>query len=137
MNISIIEDGFLKEVGLDSLPEEQKQSFFNHLQEELEVRVGEKLSEGFSENQALEYERIIDGNQLAIKSFLDSSPGYEKDSLYATLAQETDLKEDSAELLKTFVNMKWLAQNCPNYQEIVNGVLDTLKQEIKENGTKF
>lgn len=35
---------FLAEMGLAAMPEEQKQDFLAYVQEELEVRIGEKIS---------------------------------------------------------------------------------------------
>ena len=41
-----LDDKFLEEVGLGSLPADQKQAFLAHLREQLELRVGTQLSEG-------------------------------------------------------------------------------------------
>ena len=44
-----LDDKFLEEVGLGSLPADQKQAFLAHLREQLELRVGTQLSEGLSD----------------------------------------------------------------------------------------
>ena len=40
-----LDDNFLKELGLDQLPDEQKKPFLQHIYSELELRVGERLSQ--------------------------------------------------------------------------------------------
>ena len=46
-----LNEEFLKELGLDQLPEEQRKPFLQHIYSELELRVGERLSQGMSEAQ--------------------------------------------------------------------------------------
>ena len=41
-----LDDKFLQDVGLGSLPDDQKKMFLDHFREQLELRVGTKLSEG-------------------------------------------------------------------------------------------
>ena len=41
-----LDDKFLEEVGLGSLPDDQKKLFLDHFREQLELRVGLQLSEG-------------------------------------------------------------------------------------------
>lgn len=61
-----IDDNFLKEVGLSVMPEEQKKAFLDYVEEELEVRVGRKISEGMSDEEMLEFEAMSDdGSVLA------------------------------------------------------------------------
>ena len=55
-----LDDQFLKDIGLDGLPEEQKKPFLQHIYSELELRVGTRLSDGLSDTQLEEFEKIID-----------------------------------------------------------------------------
>lgn len=57
-----LNDDFLQSVGLGDMPEDQKQLFLQHLYEELELRVGTRLSEGMSEQKLQEFEDFIDAN---------------------------------------------------------------------------
>ena len=54
-----LDDKFLEEIGLNSLPEEQKKPFLQHIYDELELRVGTKLSDGMTDEQLEEFESII------------------------------------------------------------------------------
>lgn len=56
-----LDDQFLVSVGLSDMPEEQKGPFLEHLLEELELRVGTRLSEGMSDDKLTEFEKLIEG----------------------------------------------------------------------------
>lgn len=50
------DETFLKEVGLSAMGETEKQAFLEYVQEELEVRIGEEIAEGMSEEKMKEFE---------------------------------------------------------------------------------
>ena len=54
------DEQFLQEMGLSAMPEEQKQQFLAYIQEELEVRIGERISRGLSETKLNEFDMITD-----------------------------------------------------------------------------
>lgn len=54
------DDNFLQEMGLSAMPEDQKQAFLKYVQEELEVRIGERISKGLTEVQLNEFDLITD-----------------------------------------------------------------------------
>ena len=54
------DERFLQEMGLSAMPEEEKQKFLDYLQEELEVRIGERISRGLTEVQLNEFDMITD-----------------------------------------------------------------------------
>ena len=51
---------FLQEMGLSAMPEDQKQKFLDYVQEELEIRIGERISKGLTETQLNEFDMITD-----------------------------------------------------------------------------
>lgn len=59
------DESFLKEMGLSAMPESQKQEFLNFVQEELEVRIGERISRGLTEVQLNEFDMITDPGEAA------------------------------------------------------------------------
>ena len=59
------DDKFLQEMGLSAMPEQQKQDFLNYVQEELEVRIGERISKGLTEAQLNEFDAITDQAEAA------------------------------------------------------------------------
>ena len=59
------DEKFLQEMGLASMPEDQKQKFLEFVQEELEVRIGERISKGLTEAQLNEFDMITDQVEAA------------------------------------------------------------------------
>jgi hypothetical protein len=59
------DEKFLQEMGLASMPEEQKQAFLDYIQEELEERIGERISRGLTETQLNEFDMISDPLEAA------------------------------------------------------------------------
>ena len=59
------DEKFLQEMGLQAMPEDQKQKFLDYVQEELEVRIGERISKGLTETQLNEFDMITDPAEAA------------------------------------------------------------------------
>ncbi|MBR2998439.1 hypothetical protein IKF34_01525 [Candidatus Saccharibacteria bacterium] len=59
------DDKFLQEMGLSAMPEQEKQAFLDYVQEELEVRIGERISKGLTEVQLNEFDMITDPAEAA------------------------------------------------------------------------
>ena len=55
-----LDEQFLHEMGLSAMPEDQKQKFLDYIQEELEVRIGERISRGLTQEQLNEFDMITD-----------------------------------------------------------------------------
>ena len=69
------DEKFLQEMGLSAMPEEEKQRFLDYIQEELEVRIGERISRGLTEVQLNEFDMITDTNE-ARKGLEKNRPDY-------------------------------------------------------------
>ena len=59
------DENFIKEMGLSAMPEDKKQDFLNYVQEELEVRIGERISKGLTEEQLQEFDSLIGTEEAA------------------------------------------------------------------------
>lgn len=59
------DEKFLQEMGLQAMPEDQKQKFLDYVQEELEVRIGERISKGLTKEQLDEFDMINDPLEAA------------------------------------------------------------------------
>lgn len=129
-----LDDKFLDEVGLAGMPNEQKQAFLQHIYEELELRVGTKLSEGLSDQQLEEFEKIIDRDQLVVDGWLSSHvENYTNDSVFQRMQQALKLDATDPVLKAEYTATKWLEVNRPDYRNVVKTVLDQLKSEIASN----
>lgn len=69
------DESFLQEMGLSAMPADKKQDFLNYVQEELEVRIGERISKGLTEEQLQEFDSII-GTDEAAKWLEKNRPDY-------------------------------------------------------------
>lgn len=129
-----LDDKFLQDLGLDQLPEEQRQAFLQHIYNELELRVGTELSDGMSDAQLEEFEAIIDKNEEVIGNWIAQyAPNYYQDEAFNRLQQATGLDVNDPALRDEFVATKWLEVNRPDYRDVVARVLEALKQEIMGN----
>jgi hypothetical protein cdivTM_08533 len=129
-----LNDEFLKELGLDQLPEEQRKPFLQHIYSELELRVGERLSQGMSDAQLEEFSGIIDKRPGAVDDFLARHvPNLMQDPMFQRLVQVSGVPMDDPRLRDEFAATKWLEVNRPDYRDVVAAVLDELKREIVAN----
>ena len=120
-------DEFLKSVGLEELPEDQRQDFLEYAQEQFETRIGEAMMSKLTEAQQEEFDKISSDDPEAIQKVLDRYNDYENDFTYRRLikngADEQQAKSD-------FAVVKWLDENFPNYSEEINNILADLQSEI-------
>src|SRR3989344_138477 len=126
-----LDDQFLADIGLNELPDDQKQAFLQHIYEELELRVGTKLSDGLSDEQLEQFEKIIDRDQPSVDAWLAQYvPNYQTDEVFVRMQQATKLEANDPGLKSEFVATKWLEVNRPDYRDVVKQVLGELKSEI-------
>lgn len=104
-----IDDNLLTDLGLGSLPAEERKALLAHLVETLELRVGMKLAQGLSDEQLDEFEALL---PVAADS-------------------------EEARLTKEQAALKWLETHFPNYREVVAQELDTLKTEVKRDAPQI
>ena len=129
-----LDDNFLKELGLDQMPEEQRKPFLEHIYSERELRVGERLSQGMSDAQLDEFANIIDKVPGAVDAFLDKhAPNYTEEPMFQRLVQATGVAADDPRLRNEYAATKWLEVNRPDYRNVVATVMEELKREIMAN----
>ena len=129
-----LDDQFLADVGLAGLPEEQKKPFLQHTYDQLEYKVGIRLSEGMSDAQLEEFEAIIDRKQEVITDWIAKhAPNYQSEEVFQRLAQATNLPPTDPGLVAEYAATKWLEVNRPDYRDVVAKTLEEIKQEILQN----
>jgi hypothetical protein len=132
-----LDEEFLAQLGLGDMPQEQKQAFLQHIYSELEIRVGEKLTEDMNEAQLDEFGYFVDKNEQGIRNwFAANAPDYADSPDYKVL-QEKMPEASEIELMSEFGATKWLQINRPDYPEVVRQVLEVLKKEILDNKDKI
>lgn len=129
-----LDDKFLEDVGLGNMPDEQKRAFLQHIYEELELRVGTKLSDGLSDQQLEEFEKIIDRDFGVIDAWLTAHvQDYASDQVFQRMQQALKLDATDPNLKAEYAATKWLEVNRPDYRDVVKQVLGELKNEIQLN----
>ena len=116
------------------MPEEQRKPFLEHIYSELELRVGERLSQGMSDAQLDEFANIIDKVPGAVDAFLDKhAPNYTEEPMFQRLVQATGVAADDPRLRNEYAATKWLEVNRPDYRNVVATVMEELKRAIMAN----
>ena len=129
-----LDDKFLQDIGLGGLPDDQKQAFLAYFREQLELRVGTKLSEGLSDAQLDEFESFIDRDRAKVDAWLAANvPNYLEDSIFQNLQGSAPADVDETVLLSVYASLKWLGINRPDYRDVVAKTMDELKQEAIAN----
>ena len=120
-------DEFLKSVGLEELPENQRQDFLEYAQEQFETRIVEVMMNKLTKEQQEEFDKISTDDAGAIQRVLDKYPDYEKDFTYRRLINNGS---DELQAKSDFAVVKWLDENFPNYSDEINKILADLQSEI-------
>ena len=128
------DDNFLKKVGLSELPEDKKEPFLSQTKNELELRVGVKMSEGLSEAQIAEFEGIMKNDQQVIRKIVgELGMDFRTDTIYRKLLTHYNVTEGTWEIIGEYLSIKWVQKNRPDYHSIVEQVARELISEIKSN----
>ena len=128
------DDNFLARVGLSELPLDKKDDFLAHLQEELEIRVGNRMSQGLMDAQITEFEGIMNNDQQVIRKVVSElGMDFRTDPIYRKLLDSYGVKEGTWEIISEYLSIKWVQKNCPNYAEIVKTAVAEIEAEVEEN----
>lgn len=129
-----LDEKFLEDLGLESLPEDQRKAFLQHIYEELELRVGTKLSDGLSDAQMEEFAAIVDKKKDVTDPWVQKHmPNYKQEAQFQSLQQLTKRDADDMGLRDEYIATKWLEINRPDYKQVVNDTINEIKKEIKDN----
>ena len=129
-----LDDNFLQQVGLGSLPEDQKQAFLAYFREQLELRVGTKLSEGLSDAQLGEFEAFIDRNMDTTNQWIAAhAADYQNDQVYQKLKSGAPASAGENDILAEYASLRWLSLNRPDYRDVVAATMEELRQEVLAN----
>lgn len=129
-----LDDKFLEDVGLGSMPQEQKKPFLQHIYIQLEKKVGENLSDGMSEEQLGEFEAIIDRRDEIVQPWLQQHVSdYQSREDFQKVVQAMQAPADDPAVRSEYAATKWLEVNRPDYREVVARTLEGIKNEIAAN----
>lgn len=97
-----LDDNLLRELGLGSLPAEEKNKMLAHIYETLEMRVGMKLAEQMTNEQLDEFESFIDKNDEAgaLKWLETNFPNYKQVVADQLEQLKTEIKASAPAILE-------------------------------------
>lgn len=107
-----LDDNLLQELGLGSLPVEEKNKMLGHIYETLEMRVGMKLAEQMSNEQLDEFESFIDNNDEAgaLKWLETNFPGYKQVVADELETLKSEIKKTAPRILAASKQQQPLSQ---------------------------
>jgi hypothetical protein len=140
-----IDDTLLQDLGLATLPKEERDKLLRQIYETLEMRVGMQLAERMSDAQLDEFERFINGDLAFTEDYLNKvKPGWTQGEAYQkatqnaqTAAQRTGAQFNENAVKTEFGALSWLETNFPDYKQVVASELEKLKTEIKADSSKI
>ncbi len=96
-----LDNSLLEELGLGSLPAEEKNKMLAHIYETLEMRVGMKLAESMTNEQLDEFEGFIDRNDEAgaLKWLESNFPNYKQVVADELENLKTEVKSSAAQIV--------------------------------------
>lgn len=89
---------FLQEMGLSAMPEEEKRRFLDYIQEELEVRIGERISRGLTDEQLRQFDLITD--QVEATEWLEKNRPDYREIVTSTIEEmKEEIRANRAKLI--------------------------------------
>lgn len=126
-----LDDKFLEELGLAALPQDEKEEFLKQIYSEMEIRVGERLTDDMSDEILDEFSNFASGNEEGMRKwFTENLPDYAEQDDFKKI-RENNPQVPEAVAMSEYGAMKWLQLNRPNYPDIVAAVLEEIKDEIR------
>lgn len=125
-------EAMLDELGLGSLPPDEKRSLVAAVTLEMEDRVGYTLSEGLSNKQVSEFESFVAGDVSASHTWLEEHvPDYRVHPVMVRL-QASNRTMPPGKLLCELASVMWLKVNRPDYKSVVSAAMAELREELAQ-----
>ena len=125
---------FLEDIGLGAMSDDKKNMFLDYLREQLQTRVGVKLSKGLSKEVLDDFESFIDRDEARVnKWLLDNVPDYRNDNIYKKILESVPTETPELDVNLEYASVKWLNINCPNYRDVVMETIQELRDEAIAN----
>lgn len=131
-----LDDKFFEEVGITGMSVEELADFKKHVKDEIDIRVGERISDGIPVDRLAEFEKIIDGDKAFIGSWTTQNfPNYQQDQIFVALTEAGGQSLD--DIMIEYASAKWLQVNRPDFAQVVTDVTNEMKAELKANAARI
>ena len=126
-------DEFLARVGLGSMEPELRKSFLAYMFEWVQNEIGDRLTDGLSEEQVAESEAIMAGDAVVVNGWIaENAPGYREEELYLRMKQSFE-NADEEELRKEYASSRWIEVVRPDFKEVTKAVWLDVESTIRQN----
>jgi hypothetical protein len=117
-----LDDDLLQELGLATLPPEEKKKLLAHIYETLEMRVGMKLAEQMTDAQLTEFEQFIDRNdQEGALKWLESKFPHYKDVVASEFERlKSEIRQVAPQILSSGQGQPLTAQSPQPNQPVAS-----------------
>ncbi|MFT3944238.1 MAG: DUF5663 domain-containing protein [Ancrocorticia sp.] len=125
---------FLARVGLGDMEPELRTSFLAYMYEWVQSEIGDRLTEGLSEEQVAEFEAIMAGDAAVVDSWIaEHAPEYLSDARYLRIVEGAPDGVDEAGLRQEYVSSRWIEVVRPDFKLVTAAVWADVTQMIREN----
>ena len=125
------EESIIEALEMPYLSETQKENAQRIIRNELEIRVGEQMSNELTDVQLSEFEDIIDAKASENKLWLEFYfPDYRQSAAYKNLLRR-GLEGD--ELINEVASNIWLIHNKPDFARIIDDCKAEIQSEILDH----
>jgi hypothetical protein len=121
------DDRFFEEMGAPHLSPEARKKFAAVAADELERRVGRRISWRLTESQLKEFEAIFHTDRTAAAWLGACRPDYQAQEPYLSLRHKG---LSGASLVTSTATALWLENNCPSYSGLTERCADGFRREL-------
>ena len=125
-----INESFLEGLGVENMGAEEKKKFLEYVQDQIESRIGEKITADMNAEQEDYLAKLSDGEEAVVKEVMMRYPHYADDESFSAIKQSMNSEEEA---VAEYALLKWLEENKIDYQEIVKHTIDEIRREIYED----
>ena len=125
---------FLARAGLGNMDPELRQSFLAYMYEWVQSEIGDRLTDGLSDEQVAEFEAIMAGDAGIVDAWIaEHAPEYLTDARYLRIVQSAPEGVDEAGLRQEYASARWIEVVRPDFKEVSAAVWADVMQMIREN----
>ena len=123
------EEQLIEKLGIKEWPEDKRAEAL----EEVTFRIGETVTDDFTDQQFEEYEAIVNDNHDVIDAWLDANvPNYKESPVYQAYVEEYDDDPEKNNPAKLFATVAWLQVNVPDLEARSDKAVEAYRQELQQ-----
>ena len=120
---------FWTSIGAENLSAPRKKEFENVVMDELQLRIGDELCKGLTDDQLKEFNSLHEGDFYYNSNWLKRNhPDYQDSKFYRGLKKRG---YEGGKLISELACILWLNENSPGYSKIINVCTEEILKEIK------